>query len=159
MSPGGSGVDAVGAALGAGACGLGVAAGSATVMVIATDPDGASVMQTIMVTVEAADTTLGDASDLTAIPNADGSIALEWTPAPNATHHFVYGTDGTWAYAMVENMHTVPADDLTDGTSYTFYVIAGQWTEVTEGTWEGEWAPGGWTGPAMATAMAAAVSN
>ena len=120
-------------------------------------------MQTIMVTVEAADTTLGDASDLMAIPNADGSIALEWTPAPNATHNFVYGTDGTnsvaWAYAMVDDMHTVPAADLTDGTSYTFYVIAGQWTEVTEGTWEGEWAPGGWTGPAMATAMAAAVSN
>ena len=141
----------------------GVAAGTATVMVTATDPDGASVMQTIMVTVEAADTTLGDASDLTAIPNADGSIALEWTPAPNATHNFVYGTDGTnsvaWAYAMVDDMHTVPAVDLTDGKSYTFYVIAGQWTEVTEGTWEGEWAPGGWTGPAMTTAMAAAVSN
>ena len=106
---------------------------------------------------------LGDASDLMATPNADGSIALEWTPAPNATHNFVYGTDGpnsvAWAYAMVDDMHTVPAADLTDGTSYTFYVIAGQWTEVTEGTWEGEWAPGGWTGPAMATAMAAAVSN
>ena len=39
--------------------------------------------------------TLGDASGLMAIPNADGSIALEWTPAPNATHNFVYGTDGT----------------------------------------------------------------
>ena len=106
---------------------------------------------------------LGDASDLMATRNADGSIALEWTPAPNATHNFVYGTDGTnlvaWAYAMVDDMHTVPADDLTDGTSYTFYVIAGQWTKVTEGTWEGEWAPGGWTGPAMATAMAEAVSN
>ena len=38
---------------------------------------------------------LGDASDLMATPNADGSIALEWTPAPNATHNFVYGTDGT----------------------------------------------------------------
>ena len=38
---------------------------------------------------------LGDASDLMATPNADGSIALEWIPAPNATHNFVYGTDGT----------------------------------------------------------------
>ena len=102
------------------------------------------------------DTTLGDASDLMAIPNADGSIALEWTPAPNATHNVVYGTDGTTqlalAYAMADGMHTVPAAKLTDGTLYTFYVIAGQWTEVTEGTWEGEWAPG-WTGPAMAVAV------
>ena len=57
------------------------------------------------------------------------------------------------------DMHTVPAADLTDGTSYTFYVIAGHFTKVPAGTWEGEWAPGGWTGPAKTTAMAVAVSN
>ena len=46
----------------------GVAAGMATITVTATDAAGAYAMQTIMVTVEAADTTLGDASDLTAYP-------------------------------------------------------------------------------------------
>ena len=115
----------------------GVAAGSATITVMATDPDGASASQTIAVTVEAfVAPVLGDASGLMAAAGADaGTVELTWTPGPNATRHFVAGVKqsdldaGTpgdsliWTFAESPDSHTVTG--LDSGEVYLFVVIAG----------------------------------
>ena len=64
----------------------GVAAGMATITVTATDAAGASVMQTIMVTVEAADTTLGNAMGLTATAGSAGDVVLTLDPRHERNH-------------------------------------------------------------------------
>ena len=131
----------------------GVAVGEATIMVTATDPAGAMAKQTFVVTVEAATMELGAAMDLTAMANADGSITLMFTPGTSATHHFVFGSDDSeWDYADGMDMHTVPADQLTSGMEYKFYVFSGQWEEMADGKWEGRWAAEGWSNAATSTA-------
>ena len=131
-----------------------VGAGEATITVTATDSEGGMGMQTFMVTVMMAPVVpLGQAMDLTATANADGSITLMFTPGTSATHHFVSGNVSViWEYAGGMNMHTVPADQLTSGMEYKFYVLSGQWEEMADGTWEGMWAAEGWSNVAMSTA-------
>ena len=132
----------------------GVAEGTATITVTASDPMGAYAMQTIMVNVMMAPVVpLGQAMDLTAMANADGSITLMFTPGTSATHHFVSGNvSAIWEYADGMNMHTVSADKLTSGMEYKFYVLSGQWEEMADGTWEGMWAAEGWSNAATSTA-------
>ena len=96
---------------------------------------------------------LGQAMDLTAMANADGSITLMFTPGTSATHHFVSGNvSDIWEYADGMNRHTVSADLLTSGMEYKFYVLSGQWEEMADGTWEGMWAAEGWSNAATSTA-------
>ena len=113
-------------------------------------------MQTIMVTVEAADTTLGDASELTGtVDDADGAITVElsWTAGANATTHWVAGarkiadggydtSDGNlyWSRADMDGSHSVDTTDLNSGT-YVFTVIAGQLTEDGTENWDSAWTP------------------
>ena len=95
---------------------------------------------------------LGQAMDLTAMANADGSITLMFTPGTSATHHFVSGNvSAIWEYADGMNRHTVSADQLTSGMEYKFYVLSGQWEEMADGTWEGMWAAEGWSNAATST--------
>ena len=74
----------------------GVAAGMATITVTATDPDGAYVMQTFMVTVEAADTTPRAPSGVMAEVVTDDrpeatvyNVKVTWTEGANAEAHGV----------------------------------------------------------------------
>ena len=105
----------------------GVAAGMATVTVTATDAAGAYAMQTIMVTVEAADTTLGApggvmTSDATASPGIL-LVKVDWTPGDNAVGHLVMLFTDDWQGApLVEG---TPA-----GNSHTFTVDAGSYIAV-----------------------------
>ena len=125
----------------------GVAAGTATITVTATDDMGESAMQTFMVTVEAADTTLGNAMSLAAMVGTDpGDVTLTWTPGENATIHWIAGVrvvngaidpDFTpiWHAASGNGTHTVNAPTAGE---YVFAVIAGQTSSgVTEWSrWE-----------------------
>jgi hypothetical protein len=94
---------------------------------------------------------LGAASELTARANDDGSITLSWTAGTSATHHFVAGTPGAftaedivvWEFSSAMDSHTVMADMLNSGTTYSFYVISGQFEEQADGSWPGEWST--WT--------------
>ena len=133
----------------------GVAEGTATITVTAMDPDGATAMQEIMVTVMMMPPMeLGAAMDLTATANDDGSITLMWTRGGNATHHFVSGNSAAvWEFAGGMSSHTVSIDKLVSGTEYTFYVISGRFMEADDGTWPGEWSSAGWTNAAKVTAQ------
>ena len=93
--------------------------------------------------------------NLMATANDDGSIMLSWTAGTDANFHFVSGNLGAtvWEYASEMNMHTVPADKLMAGDEYTFHVLSGYWLKEA-GSWQGMWAPSGWSSAAMATAMA-----
>ena len=110
----------------------GVAAGMATITVTATDAAGAYVMQTIMVTVEAAE--LGNAMGLTATAGSAGDVVLTWTPGTSATIHWIAGVrviNGAidpsftpiWHAAGDHGTHTVNAPTAGD---YVFAVIAGR---------------------------------
>ena len=110
----------------------GVAAGMATITVTATDMAGAYAMQTIMVTVEAAE--LGNAMGLTATAGSAGDVVLTWTPGTNATIHWIAGVrviNGAidpsftpiWHAAGGHGTHTVNAPTAGD---YVFAVIAGR---------------------------------
>ena len=105
----------------------GVAAGMATVTVTATDAAGDYARQTIMVTVEAADVTLGVpggvmTSDATTNPGTL-LVKVDWTPGDNAVGHLVMLFTDDWQGApMVEGMPT--------GNSHTFTVDAGSYIAV-----------------------------
>ena len=63
----------------------GVAVGTATITVTATDMDGAYAMQTIMVTVEAAaPAMLTEPADVTAMSDAPGMVTVSWMPGEGA---------------------------------------------------------------------------
>ena len=118
----------------------GVAEGMATVTVTATDTAGDYAMQTIMVTVEAADVTLGNAMTLVATQGDDpGDVTLTWTPGGNATVHWVAGVrivNGAidpnftpiWHAASGDGTHTVNAPTAGE---YVFAVIAGRTSDGT----------------------------
>ena len=110
----------------------GVAAGMATITVTATDMAGAYAMQTIMVTVEAAE--LGNAMGLTATAGSAGDVVLTWTPGTSATIHWIAGVrviNGAidpsftpiWHAAGDHGTHTVNAPTAGE---YVFAVIAGR---------------------------------
>ena len=120
----------------------GVAAGMATITVTATDLGvGTGMMnrmtatQTFMVTVEAADTTLGNAMGLAPTQGTDpGDVTLTWTPGTNATIHWIAGVrvvNGAidpsftpiWHAASGNGTHTVNAPAAGE---YVFAVIAGR---------------------------------
>ena len=105
----------------------GVAAGMATITVTATDMDDAYAMQTIMVTVEAADMTLGVPSGLMTSDATDDPgtllVKVDWTPGNNAVGHLVMLFTDDWQGApLVEGMPT--------GSSHTFTVDAGSYIAV-----------------------------
>ena len=100
---------------------------------------------------ESHDTTLGNAMDLTAMNNGDGTVTLMWTPGPNANIHWVGAArrDGAgfdtatgstvWEKADMAGSHTVDVSSLTAGT-YAFTVIAGQYDEATSmENWDSAW--------------------
>ena len=118
----------------------GVAPGSATVTVTATDTAGDYDMQTIMVTVDAAEMTLGNAMALMATQGEDpGDVTLTWTPGADATVHWVAGVrivndaidpnfTPIWHAATGDGTHTVNAPTAGD---YVFAVIAGRTSDGT----------------------------
>ena len=76
---------------------------------------------------------LGAPSGLTATPGSQsGEVLLSWSPAPNATVHWVYlvkpdGTDGRyWPHALAGDAATLTVTGLDAGETYLFLVIAGQ---------------------------------
>ena len=87
---------------------------------------------------------LGNPTGLTASPGAQsGEVVLRWTPAANATVHWVYlmkedGTDARyWPQAQAGDAATLTVTGLDVGATYWFLVIAGQ--EQADGTplWSG----------------------
>ena len=114
----------------------GVAVGSATITVTATDSMGAMATQEIMVTVEAAEPEeVGPATGVTTGPfNEGGVIQVNWDAAPNATGYIIYAVnvdeldvaDGQIVVAAVNNgaTDTYNLDALNVGDTYDIYVIA-----------------------------------
>ena len=117
----------------------GVAAGSATVTVTATDMDGATAMQEIMVTVEAAEPAepeeVGPATGVTTGPfNEGGVMQVNWDAAPNATGYIIYvvnvdeldAADGQIVIAAVNDAtaETYTLSGLNSGDTYDIYVVA-----------------------------------
>ena len=104
-----------------------VGAGMTTITVTATDPEGASATQSIAVTVP--DTSLGSPSGLSAT-GGTGSATVSWTPAANATVHWVWSVkkDGSESGKFTRaagDAGMVMVPELTSG-DYWFIVIAGQ---------------------------------
>ena len=94
---------------------------------------------------------LGDAMNLMATANDDGSVTLSWTAGANATHHFVAGTDGAWTAADVDvweyssghgSPYRVRRRTGRPVRSTSSYVWSGysKWMEAAAGEWSGEWA-------------------
>ena len=114
----------------------GVAAGSATVTVTATDSMGAMATQEIMVTVEAAEPeAVGPATGVTTGPfNEGGVIQVNWDAAPNATGYIIYAVnvdelnnpDGQIVVAPVNDAaaETFNLGGLNSGDTYDIYVVA-----------------------------------
>ena len=105
----------------------GVAEGMATITVTATDAAGAYAMQTIMVTVEAADVTLGVPGGVMTSDATDDPgtllVKVDWTPGNNAVGHLIMLFTDDWQGApMVEAMPI--------GNSHTFTVDAGSYIAV-----------------------------
>ena len=75
---------------------------------------------------------LGNPTGLTATPTSQsGEVALSWSPAANATVHWVYlvkpdGTDGRYWHALAGDAATLTVTGLDAGETYLFLVIAGQ---------------------------------
>ncbi len=118
-----------------------VGAGMTTITVTATDPEGASARQSIAVTVP--DTSLGNPTGLSAT-GGTGSATVSWTPAANATVHYVYsmnrdGSGGKFTSAAGD-AGMVMVTDLTSG-EYLFTVIAGQASADGMSTKWSSWAP------------------
>ena len=120
----------------------GVAAGDATITVTATDGMGESAMQTIDVTVEAADTSLQDIPDssISVTNNANSAITVRWMGGDNADAFIVVaaelGSDPfTYQSANVAGdaakMTTITG--LNSGSSYIIIVIALQGTSFEYG--------------------------
>ena len=114
----------------------GVAAGTATITVTATDSMGAMATQEIMVTVEAAEPEeVGPATGVTTGPfNEGGVIQVNWDPAPNATGYIIYAVnvdelnnpDGQIVVAPVNDAaaETYNLGGLKSGDTYDIYVVA-----------------------------------
>ena len=105
----------------------GVAAGMATITVTATDMADAMATQAIMVTVEAADMTLGAPSGvITSDATEDPGtllVKVDWTPGNNAVGHLVMLFTDDWQGApLVEGTPT--------GSSHTFTVDAGSYIAI-----------------------------
>ena len=105
----------------------GVAAGMATITVTAMDAAGESTMQTIMVTVEAAEFT---APTSVAATSASGTITINWMPGDLAASQVIIAvnvTDDTDYCLHIDTsgtlaMHECPR--LTTGQTYVVLVIA-----------------------------------
>ena len=139
----------------------GVAAGTATITVTAMDADGSGESASQMINVTVADMPMDpeSASDLTAMANGDGTVTLEWDLGANANTHFVAGTSDSgatysvWEFATEDGTFTSMEGDLTIGTEYTFWILAGQFEQDARGNWMGDWAADGWSNGATATPM------
>ena len=69
----------------------------------------------------------GDPSNLTATASGVGQVTLTWTPAPNATTHWIWsvrsnGSDGKWTDGGADGGEVLTG--LVAGTDYWFIVIA-----------------------------------
>ena len=114
----------------------GVAAGTATITVTATDSMGAMATQEIMVTVEAAEPEeVGPATGVTTGPfNEGGVIQVNWDAAPNATGYIIYAVnvdelDDANGQIVVaaendETAETFNLSGLNVGDTYDIYVVA-----------------------------------
>ena len=114
----------------------GVAAGTATITVTATDSMGAMATQEIMVTVEAAEPEeVGPATGVTTGPfNEGGVIQVNWDAAPNATGYIIYAVNvdelddaNGEIVVAAENDGTAETFNLSGlnvGDTYDIYVVA-----------------------------------
>ena len=104
----------------------GVSAGMATVTVTANDGKGGTVMQTIMVTVEAADMTPTSPSNVMAIDSGNLMITVTWTDGENVEAYGVvlFNSDfSEWPYIArgMDGSHTFTN---VDAGSYVAVVVA-----------------------------------
>ena len=114
----------------------GVAAGTATITVTATDSMGAMATQEIMVTVEAAEPEeVGPSTGVTTGPfNEGGVIQVNWDAAPNATGYIIYAVNvdelndaNGQIVVAAENDGTAETFNLSglkSGDTYDIYVVA-----------------------------------
>ena len=107
----------------------GVAAGMATITVTATDPDGESASQDIMVTV--AEPALGTATGIGVGFNRGGALQVYWTKAANAMGYIIVAIDiadstvgGDPVVLNDGDAETRNISGLTPGATYDIYVIA-----------------------------------
>ena len=111
-----------------------VGAGEATITVTATDMDGESAMQTIMVTVTMATTMmdeLGTVTDVITGFNRGGALQVSWTKAANASGYIIIAINindvNNDVVAVVLNdgdLDTRNISGLTPGATYDIYVAA-----------------------------------
>ena len=103
---------------------------------------------------------LGNPTGLTATSGSqNGEVMLSWSPAANATVHWVYlvkpdGTDGRyWPHAQAGDTARLTVTGLDAGETYLFLVIAGQ--EQADGTtlWS-QWSNWGQAIPAGTSPLA-----
>ena len=125
----------------------GVAAGTATITVTAMDPDGATAMQEIMVTVMMAlPMELGDPSITSVMSDAEGMATVMLTPGDNATKHYIWAlptdlSQGMYSDKAAGDADMVTISGLTSGMNYWFIAVAGRGTGA-DSEWS-EWS--GWT--------------
>ena len=93
---------------------------------------------------------LGVAANLAAATSGAGTVVLTWTPAANATVHFVFGIKkadaearnfdnlAAWGFTDRANAHTIT--DLESGVAYYFTVIGGRARPNGSDEW-GAWTP------------------
>ena len=103
---------------------------------------------------------LGTPTGLSAAPGSEaGEVVLRWTPAANATVHWVYlqkadGTDGRyWETSLAGDANTATITGLEVGQTYQFWVRAGQ-GQATGDPVVSEWSNLGEALPAGAVAPA-----
>ena len=103
---------------------------------------------------------LGTPTGLSAAPGSEaGEVVLRWTPAANATVHWVYlqkadGTDGRyWETSLAGDANTAVITGLEVGQTYQFWVRAGQ-GQATGDPVVSEWSNLGEALPAGAVAPA-----
>ena len=102
---------------------------------------------------------LGNPTGLTAAPGSQsGEVALSWSPADNATVHWVYlvkpdGTDGRYWHALAGDAATLTVTGLDAGETYLFLVIAGQEQAAGTTLWS-QWSNWGQAIPAVVSPLA-----
>ena len=102
---------------------------------------------------------LGNPTGLTAAPGSQsGEVALSWSPADNATVHWVYlvkpdGTDGRYWHALAGDAATLTVTGLDAGETYLFLVIAGQEQSAGTTLWS-QWSNWGQAIPAVVSPLA-----
>ena len=102
---------------------------------------------------------LGDPAGLTAVPgDSSGEVALNWTPAANATIHWVYlvridGSGGRYWDSVAGDAASETVTGLTLGQEYLFIVVAGQEQDGGSSVQWSQWSNWAQSAPAGASGL------